>query len=109
MTFRPRNVALERHFTEIAARAAALPGAQHTLDAFADQRAWPGGVREDLDSDRETAEELADARHYLVWGLVPLYERAAAGDPAVLDAYERRLRALSHVIAAWHALHTDAA
>lgn len=66
-------------------------------------------MRADLDPDRETAEELADARNYLLWGLDRLHARAMAGDPEVLDDYERRLRALSHVVAAWHALHTGAA
>lgn len=77
------------------------------IDEYADHRAWPGGVRLELDPDVEAAEELADCRSYLLWGLVPLAERFEAGDPDAAELYARRLRALSYVIRAWHALHYD--
>ena len=110
----PRDHALERRLSALAAQAAGLtiPGPEgkpvgHTfgLDEYADHRAFPGGVRTGLDADRETCEELADARNYLLWGLVPLVERFERGDVEAGEQYARRLRALSHVVRAWHALH----
>jgi hypothetical protein len=105
---RPRDVGLERELT----RLAALAGGNATdygLRDYADSRAWPGGVRRDLDCDREALEELADCASYLVWGIVPLLEAVHAGVPDALDKYERRMRALSALIVCWRELLTEAA
>lgn len=110
---RPRDIAAERHLGQLAASAVGLtrPGPDGRaigdtlgLDDFADHRALPGGVRLTLDSEQECLEELADARNYLVWGLVPLSERFEAGDADAAEMYSRRLRALSYVVKAWAAL-----
>lgn len=115
VTHRPRNEKLERYFTNVAAAASGFytkdeygqpVGDTFGLDDFADARAMPGGVRINIDVDRETAEEFADARNYLVWGLEPIYRAAREGDGEASDLYERRMRALRFLIAAWQALHT---
>ncbi len=108
-----RDVEHERHLTDLAARAAGFfrtgpdgtpVGDTGGLDEFADARAWSGGVRANIDADREALEELADARHYLVWGIQQVHAGYLAGDAESQDAFQRRMRALSHVIEAWHAL-----
>jgi hypothetical protein len=103
-----RDHRLEVELVDLAARAAGLNG-DHGLSAFAEHRAWPGPVREGPDWDREAREELADCRSYLCWGVQQVYAGMLAGDPVALDAYERRMRALSAVVKAWHELHRDAA
>ncbi len=112
----PRNVARERALTELAAEAAGFlsstpeglqVGDDGGLRAFADGRAQPGGVRYDgRDFDREVQEELADAGNYLVWSLVPEYESVVAGESRASSDYARRMRALSAVVEAWHALRS---
>ena len=104
---RDRDFVLERSLMEAASAAAGFAN-DGGLGAYADYRAIPGGVRADIDADQETREELADARNYLVWGIEPIFARVRAGDSQFTADYERRLRALSHLVAAWHALHTEA-
>jgi hypothetical protein len=105
---RERNLKLERELTDLACEAGGLPGAGgRNIRAFADGRALPGGVRLTLDADREAAEELADARNYLVWGIVAIYPAVLAGEPNACANYERRMRALTALIKAWVALHTE--
>ena len=53
----------------------------------------------------ETAEEFGDSRNYLLWGAIPLYPAYLAGDPTAAWHFVRRMRALGHVIQAWHVLH----
>lgn len=102
-SLRDRNLEVEAHLMRAAVRAT-----RHAddggLSAFADSRAWPGGVRTDLDPDGETREELADARNYLVWGLERDFAAYLRGDAVATVRYARRLRALSAVIEAWQAL-----
>jgi hypothetical protein len=105
---RPRDVTLERELTQLAALAGGN-ATDYGLRDYADSRAWPGGVRRDLDCDREALEELADCASYLVWGIVPLLEAVHAGVPDALDKYERRMRALSALIVCWRELLTEAA
>jgi hypothetical protein len=100
---RERDLTLERHLTNLAARSIGLRDAA-SLSAFADHRAWPGGVRLDLDPIREIREELADARNYAVWGIERIYQRFLAGDPDVLDEYGKLMDCLSNVCRAWEAL-----
>lgn len=112
-TTRARDIDAERRLSALAASAVGLTrpgpdgrivGDTYGLDDFADHRALPGGVRLELDPEQECLEELADARNYLVWGLVPLSERFESGDAEAAELYARRLRALSYVVKAWAAL-----
>lgn len=105
---RPRDARLERELVALAVQAAGVTS-DLGLREYADHRALPGGVRLDLDPIAEAREELADACNYLIWGIEPLYARYLAGDPEAADLYERMMRTLSGVIAAWCALHTSAA
>jgi hypothetical protein len=104
---RPRDVALERSLTVLAAQAAGFTDGTHGLDDFADQRAHPGGVRV-RDLERDVLEELADARNYCVWVIEPLWEAHLAGDPEASATVERCLRALAGVVRAWREMHTEA-
>jgi hypothetical protein len=112
--YRERDISLERYLTSIAAQATGhtKPKGDGTsvgdtggLDEFADRRALPGGVRAGMDYDREMAEEIADARNYAVWGIEPFWAEVRAGESRYTSDYERRMRSLSHLIEAWHALH----
>lgn len=105
---RPRNLSLERHLTETAAKAAGLPDG-NALSHFADSRALPGGVRPGLQSRQEIAEELADARNYAVWGIEPLWEAYQAGDTEATQEVAQLLHALSLIVAAFHGLQTEPA
>lgn len=102
---RSRNPGLERELDALAARSVGFPS-DGGLGRYADQRALPGGVhhRNADDWDREVAEELADARNYCVWGIEAVWAQVQAGDAEACDQYERRLRALSRIIGAWHDL-----
>lgn len=104
----PRNIPLERELTALAAQAAGHE-TDYGLRDFADARAWPGGVRKDLDCTREIAEEISDASNYAVWGIERIYDRVLAGDPAVLDDYERLMRAHAKIIEAWRELLRESA
>jgi hypothetical protein len=100
-----RNFELERELTDLAARAAGYLN-DGGLGRFADLRAAPfGGVRTNLNSDREFCEEAADGRNYLVWGLVQARDGYLRGEPDATDDYERRLRALSHLVGAFQAIN----
>jgi len=103
----PRHPALERHLTDLAAQAAALPD-DRGLRAYADYRTLPGHLRDNADWDQEAAEEIADLANYLVWGCIEVYDRHLAGDPVATAKFERRMRALVRCVQAWHELHTDA-
>lgn len=104
---RPRDLPLERHITDLAARAAGLPS-DRGLRHFADRRAWPGGVRTPRDWDQEAAEEIADCSSYLLWGCIEEYDGYLAGEPVATARFERRLRALRRQVESWHELFTDA-
>lgn len=102
-----RDLPLERHLTELAATAAGLPN-DRGLRAFADRRAWPGGIRTPRDWDQEAAEEIADCSSYLTWGLVEDHPGYLAGEPVATARFERRMRALMRIVEAWVELFTDA-
>lgn len=106
---RPRDEALERQLTRLAARSVGCEAAASSLRAFADARAWPGGVRPGLDPTQECAEELGDASNYLLWGVERIYPSMVAGDPGACDEYERLMRALGAVVLAWRELNTPSA
>lgn len=99
----PRNQQRERALIETASRAVGLPS-DAGLWSFADQRAAPGGVRENLDAVQEICEELADAANYAVWGIEAVYDRMLAGDSEATSVYERLMRSLSAIVTAWDAL-----
>lgn len=106
----PRDLALEAHLMDIAARAAEKfdtdgNGYDAGLSRFADHRAGPLGVRADLDGFREAREEFADARNYLVWDIVRIWPLVVDGEPEALDRYSQLMGALSALVSAWHALH----
>lgn len=105
-----RDPALDRHLLEVAARAAGTNG-DRGLGAFADSRAHPGPVilktvAGPRDFDREVREEIADGVNYCRWSVQEIHARVLAGDADVMDRYERHMRTLSLLVAAWHALHT---
>jgi hypothetical protein len=77
-----RDLGFERAIVEGAATGRATPVAVADLNAFAEQRAGTGPVRdhERRDMRRETLEELADARNYLVW-----WRTQPGADPARID------------------------
>jgi hypothetical protein len=113
---RDRDHALETRIVDIAARAAGFVAADPAnpaetrgddggLAAFADQRAWPGGVRADLDGIKEACEEIADACSYLRWDIVAIWPQVEAGEPEALDRYSQAMGALSALVTVWHALH----
>lgn len=103
-----RDPALERHLVDIAARSAGLPGDGGVL-AYSATRALPGPVVLPRDFDREIREEIADAVNYACWALQEVWARVLAGDPDVMDGYERHMRTLAALVVAWHALHTGSA
>ena len=113
---RARDLGLERYLMDIAAKAAgctmpdpedpmSVIGDDRGLSAFADVRAWPGGVRADVDGVVEASEEFADARNYLLWEIERIYSRVIEGEPESLDRYSQLFGALSALVVAWHALH----
>lgn len=103
-----RDLPLERHLLDIAARAAGLPG-DHGLRAFADTRTPLAPVILPRDFDREAREEIADGANYLTWGVQETYAQVLAGESGACSDYERRMRTLSLLASAWHAIHTGTA
>jgi hypothetical protein len=109
-----RDPSLERHLVGLAAQAAGhvtidpqlgIPvGDDGGLTAYSERRILPGPVRDLADWDTELREELADARNYAVWGIQRDWPAYQAGEPVAAEAVARRLRALAHVVEAWHAL-----
>ena len=112
-----RDIEHERHIVGVAARAAGFASLENgqvvvwpaiaELNALSDARAHPGEVVLEGRPVRlldEVAEELADARSYLVWEIQSVLDEALAGDPAALAAYGTALTALTHLLAAWSAL-----
>lgn len=79
------------------------------LNSYAEARAWPGDV---IVEDRpvplfqEAAEELADARSYLLWIIQDSLPAAEAGDGDASERYGRAMSALAHILGAWAALTT---
>ena len=111
MIERPRDVALERQLTRMAHQAAgvAVPMDEREpthLDAYADYRAQPGGVRVPRQFIQEAREELADARNYLVWEACAHHAGYMAGDPESCARFEHAMRVLGKVCEAWRELHT---
>ena len=104
---RARDLPLERHLTDLAARAAGLPN-DRGLRAFADARCIPGPIQTPRDWDQEAAEEIADCANYLAWGLIEDHPGYLAGEPVATARFERRLRALRRQVESWHELFTDA-
>lgn len=79
------------------------------LNAFSDRRAWPGDViieGRPVPLIQEAAEELADARSYLLWIIQDALDDAEAGDGDASEAYGRAMRALAFILQAWRALMT---
>lgn len=104
---RPRDRGLEQRLVALAAQVCGRSDDGGLL-AYAGRRAHPGGVRVELDADKEAAEELADCCNYLVWGIQQVWPAYQAGDPDAARVYERRMRTLVTVVRAWVDLHTHA-
>lgn len=100
-----RDRQLEEYLVDMAARAGGHPGDGGVL-AFAASRALPGPVHLPRDFTREIAEEVADGVNYCCWAIQEIHARVLAGDPDVMDAYERTMRTLVLLVGAWHALNT---
>lgn len=105
MSERARNLDLERELVDLAARAAGFP-ADGGLSTYADSRALPGGVRQRSPERwrQEIAEELADARNYLVWEIEVIHGAMMGGDPDACEIYLRNMSTLRAVVAAWWSL-----
>lgn len=75
---RPRDISFERRWTTLAASTVHADGSR--LSDFAEARSGRDPVREIATRNfaRETLEELADARNYIVWWIEQL---ATAGGP----------------------------
>lgn len=103
---RPRNIDLERMLTEQAAIAAGGVGPvpDGGLVALSEARAWPGGVRRNVNWTREGQEEGADWRWYLLQPVIENWDAYLAGDPEACDIVARHMNALMLIIKAWHAL-----
>ena len=112
-----RDRAHERHLVAIAAmseefasikdRRLVVSPSIDALNAFADQRAHAGGViieGRPVPLVVEAAEELADARSYLVWRAQSVLDAAIGGEPVAVEAYGRAMGSLAGVLAAWTAL-----
>lgn len=111
ITETPRDRHLEAHVTELAGRSVGMVNAEGKghdagLGAFADSRALPGGVRPRSREEwaTEVAEEVADARNYLLWWVQSVWEGVQAGEPDACHEYERAMRALQGVLTTWRAL-----
>lgn len=100
-----RDLDLERRLIRIAAQAAGVSG-DAGLRNFANRRSPLTPVDLPRDFDEETREEIADGVNYLTWGVQETYEQVLAGDGAACADYERRMRTLTLLVKAWHALHT---
>lgn len=87
------------------------PAVTRSISQYAAARTRPGPVVLDDGRDLlvEAAEELADARNYLVWALQAAERRfldadSDAATAAALDDYHRIADALTGVLHAWAAL-----
>jgi hypothetical protein len=108
VTIRPRDRETEQRLTNVAGESIDLAAAAAKLNAFADSRCAPGGVRIGPCWDTEAAEELADTRNYMVWGIEDVLARAEAGDVEASRDYERRMRTLAALVRCYHELTTPA-
>ena len=90
--------AFETQATLVAARQAGVDG--RALDAFARARKMPGLVKQHATRDfhQEVAEELADARNYVVWWM----EQERAAGTLTNEKQWNLMQALGAVAVAWH-------
>ena len=99
-----RDEALERHLLAIACRAAGVSG-DAGLGAFAASRAWPGGIRPDIDAFEETRQEIGDGVNYTRFGIQLIYPLVVAGETDALDRYSMLMGGLKGLVGSWHDLH----
>ncbi len=104
-----RDVEHEHHLTSLAAEAAGVPQAAASIAAYADSRAWSGGIRHrSLAGWRlEIEQELADARSYCCFLLTVIRPAFEAGESWACDEYVKTMTCLVGVLTAWAGLHTD--
>jgi hypothetical protein len=107
-TEQPRDPTLERYVRDVAQSAAGLPAAPggSSLDAYANQRAAPGGLWVPRHWKGDMREEIADAWNYGTWDLVQWTPGYYAGEHPACDEYDRTMRAMVCVRRAWEALNT---
>lgn len=111
MTEKPRDPLLERQLTRMAHQSAgvAVPMDERAptgLDVYAERRTHPGPLRLPRVWMTEAAEELADARNYLVWEAISHYPGYHAGDLEACARFEHAMRTLAAVTVAWRELTT---
>jgi hypothetical protein len=94
------DYAFEVEATRVAARQAGVSG--EALNAFAIARKMPGVVKQHVTRDfyQDTAEELADARNYIVWWM----EQSRAAGTLTNQQQWNLMQALGAVAVAWHHL-----
>jgi len=114
MSVRQRNPEIEAHLMDVAARAAGRVtpeggGDDLGLGAFAASRVWPGGIRTEVDWDREAREEAADLANYLMFAMQQDFAGYLRGESEASARYERRMRTLKTLVVLWWDLHTVAA
>ena len=108
---RERDIALERHLTDLAAQAAGFTrsdglkviGDDGGLRAFADARTAPGPIRE-RDMRQDAGEEIADLLNYAEWQAQKHYEGYLAGDPLEAEEFARYMDIAALAVTAWHRL-----
>ena len=99
-----RDEALERHLLHIACRAAGV-SSDAGLGQYAGSRAWPTGIRPDLDAFEETRQEIGDGVNYTRFGIQLIYPLVVAGEPEALDRYSMLMGGLQGLVDSWHRLH----
>jgi hypothetical protein len=97
----PRDIAFERRWTSLAASTVHADGAR--LSDFAEARAGRDPVHDLANRNfaRETLEELADARNYLVWWLEQLATAPGPPDELAGEISEALGMALAAVASAF--------
>lgn len=92
----PRNLQQERITTCSAARRAGVPYDGHEITVYAEGRATLAPVKDAMTRDflTEAAEEFADGRNYLCWGIRALDQRPDRDAPDVVAARAYLTRAL---------------
>lgn len=103
--WRDRDIPLERHLIELAARAAGFPD-DGGLRNYADARTMPGPIRE-REFKQDTGEEIADLANYCSWEIQKQWPGFLAGEPAACREYARYMDILRLTVMAWWRLLSD--
>lgn len=98
---RPRDPAREAEIVQLAVQSLHGHLDDEGLSKFANDRAWDGGVRVGENWLRHAKEEIADARHYLVWHIEDHWAAHQAGDSDATDEVVAALASLADLIRIW--------